>query len=105
MQKNNNIFATEITKCVDSAKRFNQTTKDNLKLKFKNLFMKKSLVLFLMAMLVSVTALAQSTIKGKVVDEAGEAIIGASVVLKGSSQGTVTDLDGNFTIQAQPGGY
>lgn len=66
--------------------------------------MKKSLVLFLMAMLVSVTALAQSTIKGKVVDEAGEAIIGASVVMKGSSQGTVTDLDGNFTIQAQPGG-
>lgn len=66
--------------------------------------MKKSLVLFLMAMLVSVTALAQSTIKGKVVDEAGEAIIGASVMIKGSSQGTVTDLDGNFTIQAQPGG-
>lgn len=66
--------------------------------------MKKSLVLFLMAMLVSVTALAQSTIKGKVVDEAGEAIIGASVMIKGSSQGTVTDLDGNFTVQVQPGG-
>lgn len=66
--------------------------------------MKKSLVLFLMAMLVSAAALAQSTIKGKVVDEAGEAIIGASVMIKGSSQGTVTDLDGNFTVQVQPGG-
>lgn len=67
--------------------------------------MKKSLVLFLMAMLVSATVLAQSTIKGTVVDEAGEAIIGASVVIKGSSQGVVTDLDGNFTITVpQTGG-
>lgn len=37
MQKNNNIFATEITKSVDSAKQFNQRAKDNLKLKFKKL--------------------------------------------------------------------
>lgn len=32
-----------------------------------------------------------------------EAIIGASVVIKGTSQGTVTDLDGNFTVQVNPG--
>lgn len=65
--------------------------------------MKKNLVLFLMALLVSAAAYAQTTVKGQVVDDMNEAIIGASVMVKGSSQGTVTDLDGNFTIQANPG--
>ena len=37
--------------------------------------------------------------KGTVVDTNGDAIIGASVkVLKKSSVGTITDLDGNFTL-------
>ena len=37
-------------------------------------------------------------ITGRVVDEKGEAIIGASIIVKGSSIGTSTDVDGNFTI-------
>ena len=41
---------------------------------------------------------AQSKITGTVVDAAGEPIIGASVVVKGTSNGAVTDLNGNFTI-------
>lgn len=40
-----------------------------------------------------------STIKGVVVDEHGEPIIGASVVEQGSSNGTVTNLDGNYVLQ------
>lgn len=40
----------------------------------------------------------QMTIKGRVLDSTGEAIIGASVVVKGSTNGTITDLDGNFTL-------
>lgn len=41
-----------------------------------------------------------TTIKGVVVDEQGEPIIGASVVEKGNAKnGTVTDLDGNYTLQ------
>lgn len=38
------------------------------------------------------------TIKGKVVDETGEAIIGASVLVKGTASGVITDLDGNYTL-------
>lgn len=45
-------------------------------------------------------ALAQSlAITGKVTDEAGEAVAGAGVVEKGSLNGTVTDVDGNFSMK------
>lgn len=40
------------------------------------------------------------TITGKVTDSNGESIIGASVVVKGTSNGTITDIDGNFTLNA-----
>ena len=36
-------------------------------------------------------------------DANGEPIIGASVVIKGTGQGTITDLDGNFSINCKPG--
>lgn len=38
------------------------------------------------------------TVKGRVVDAAGEPVIGASVVLKGTTTGTITDMDGNFSL-------
>lgn len=38
------------------------------------------------------------TVKGTVVDETGEPVIGASVMVKGTSVGCATDLDGNFTL-------
>ena len=44
------------------------------------------------------TAKRSRSVSGKVVDEKGEAIIGASIIVKGSSIGTSTDVDGNFTI-------
>ena len=47
-------------------------------------------------------AFAQKQVSGTVVDAAGEPIIGASVIVKGTSTGTVTDYDGNFTIQNVP---
>ena len=44
------------------------------------------------------TAVAQSTVKGQVVDqETGEPLIGASVTIDGTSKGTITDIDGFFT--------
>ena len=46
---------------------------------------------------------AQTTINGQVKDDMGEAIIGASIVVKGTSNGTVTDFDGNFTLKCQSG--
>lgn len=42
-------------------------------------------------------------ITGKVVDSAGEPIIGASVAVKGTGTGAVTNLDGQFTVEAQVG--
>lgn len=44
-----------------------------------------------------------SAIKGTVVDEAGLSVIGASVVVKGTTNGCVTDIDGNFSLNAKPG--
>jgi len=43
------------------------------------------------------------TVKGSVVDEAGEPIIGATVMEGSSSNGTITDLDGNFVINVTGG--
>ena len=40
---------------------------------------------------------------GTVKDNASEPIIGASVIISGSTRGTVTDLDGNFSIDASQG--
>ena len=39
-------------------------------------------------------------ITGKIVDNKGEAIIGANVLIKGTSSGVVSDMDGNFSIKA-----
>lgn len=60
-----------------------------------------SLCIGLMALL-TVPAFAQNqTFKGTVVDETGEPVIGASVVVAGQKGvGTITDMDGNYTIQA-----
>ena len=64
--------------------------------------MKRSLFVFLM-LLGSLCIYAQhSSITGKVTDRQNEPIIGASVVVKGSSQGVISDIDGNFTLKDVP---
>lgn len=66
--------------------------------------MKRRLFSILVLMLLSVSAImAQTAVKGQVVDEQSEPLPGASVIVKGSSTGVSTDIDGNFTIKAQPG--
>lgn len=45
----------------------------------------------------------QQTIKGVVVDQFGETVIGASVLVKGTKKGTITDMDGNFSIPGKTG--
>lgn len=58
----------------------------------------------LLALVVSITAFAQkANYSGVVVDGHGDPIIGASVVQKGTTTGTVTDLDGNFKVSADAG--
>ncbi len=53
-------------------------------------------------MLMCLKVLAQQTITGTVRDESGSAIPGASVIIKGTSIGTVTDADGEFKISGRP---
>lgn len=62
--------------------------------------MKKPLLLLFLFCLVPLGISAQSIIKGVVKDVAGDPIIGATVRVVGTQVGAVTDLDGNFSVQA-----
>lgn len=65
----------------------------------------KRLLFAFVAVLVSVAASAQETVevKGTVLDENGWPLTGAYVLQQGTSNGTLTDLDGNFVINAPKG--
>lgn len=53
----------------------------------------------LLLTLVAVTgAVAQSLVRGKVIDDTGIEVIGASILIKGTTQGTITDMDGMFSL-------
>ncbi len=56
-----------------------------------------------MLMLTCTLVYAQTEITGTVVDETGETVIGATVIEKGTTNGTVTDFDGVFTLKVNPG--
>ena len=56
-----------------------------------------------MLLLCNMIMYAQEAITGTVVDPSGEPIIGATVMEKGTSNGTVTDFDGNFKLKVQAG--
>lgn len=43
-------------------------------------------------------AMAQVLVKGTVIDKTGESVIGASIQVKGTTQGTITDIDGKFSL-------
>ncbi len=57
-----------------------------------------------MGLFLSLGAYAQITVNGLVKDATGEPVIGASVRIVGTTQGTVTDFDGNFTLEGVPKG-
>ena len=64
----------------------------------------KRLLSLLLAVMLSIVAFAQNqTFTGTVVDANGEPVIGATIVQKGTSNTTVTDIDGNFSINAPAG--
>ena len=52
----------------------------------------------LMGLMISISAFAQITVNGNVKDATGEPVIGASVRVVGTTIGTTTDFDGNFTL-------
>jgi len=65
--------------------------------------MKKFLLLLSLLLVSSGAIWAQRTITGKVTDDTGEALIGASVLAKGTTVGAVTDLDGAYSLQVPAG--
>jgi len=60
--------------------------------------MKKFYFSVMMCALIVVEATAQSTISGKVTDDTGEGLPGVNVLIKGTTTGTQTDLDGNYQL-------
>lgn len=64
----------------------------------------RQVALAFVAMLLSTVAFAQTmSIKGKVVDNLGDAIIGVNVIEKGTTNGTLTDANGNFNLKVNEG--
>ncbi len=65
--------------------------------------MKKHFLAFLILLVSGVmTALASVTVSGTVTEKGGEPLVGVSVLLNGTSRGTTTDIDGNYTIADVP---
>ena len=69
----------------------------------KKLILKAGFVCSLILFLSSTALYSQSTITGKVVDDTGDALIGANVIVKGSTDGTITDIDGSFSFRTNQG--
>jgi TonB-linked SusC/RagA family outer membrane protein len=65
--------------------------------------MKKHLLVVTLVVFGIVGAIAQRTISGTVTDVSGEPLIGASILVKGTSTGMVTDLDGTYSLNVPEG--
>ncbi len=63
----------------------------------------KKITLLLLMLCASFSVFAQSTVTGKVVDNSGIALPGVNVIEKGTSNGSTTDFDGNYTIDVTAG--
>ena len=66
----------------------------------------KRLAASVLLLLLCVPIFAQSQVRvtGKVIDNLGEPMIGVSILEKGTTNGVVTDLDGNYSLNAKEGG-
>ena len=64
---------------------------------------KRFITVLLVLLTVGVQAFAQNTVTGKVTDAKGEAIPGASVMIKGTQTGTMTNVDGSYSINVRSG--
>ena len=63
----------------------------------------KAAVLTLVLAMSGIVAFAQSkTVSGTIVDDLGEPVLGANVVIDGTTTGATTDMDGNFTLKGVP---
>ena len=65
--------------------------------------MKKLFLLFMLSIVSISMAFSQRTVSGNITDDTGLALIGANVLVKGTTAGTTTDVDGNFTLNVPEG--
>ena len=63
--------------------------------------MKKFLTIIVVVLMTSFTFSQENVIKGKVTDENNGALPGVSVVVKGTTNGAVSDMDGEYTIKVK----
>ncbi len=59
------------------------------------------IIALVVGLFLSMSAFAQSVVKGQVKDASGEPVIGATIIAVGQNSGTVTDINGNFSINAR----
>ena len=65
---------------------------------FNSFLHRKVLLLSALLMMCTMAFAQQGTVTGKVIDDLGEPVIGANVVVKGTTTGVITDVDGNFSL-------
>jgi len=63
----------------------------------------KKLYLVLVCTVLAGALMAQRAVSGTITDDAGEPLIGASILVKGTTSGTATDIDGNYTLDLPAG--
>lgn len=64
----------------------------------------KSLIVVLFSLVYSFVFSQTGMVQGKITDDKGVALIGATVLMQGTTVGTITDIDGNYSISALPAG-
>lgn len=67
----------------------------------KRIMQKLSLLIVMLLLIVGAANAQQLTVSGKVTDHSGLSIPGVNIVVKGTTNGTVTDIDGNYSIKAE----
>ena len=65
--------------------------------------MKKLMLLFAIFSIIGLQVYAQNTVTGTVTDDAGESLPGVSVLVKGTTVGTMTLADGTYTVDVPDG--
>ena len=66
---------------------------------FRTILWRRGLSMMLFVLFSVTVAMAQVLVRGTVVDQTGESVIGASIQVKGTTQGTITDIDGKFSLE------
>ena len=64
---------------------------------------KRFITALLVFLTIGIQAFAQNAVTGKVTDPKGEPIPGASIMIKGTQTGTMTNLDGSYSLNVRPG--